>query len=208
MAKDNRRHRVIIDRERQVKLMLTTLIYILVTILVVATAVFFPSMIDLSGEFSGAADYQMEAKISAGSEFATLHHRFWPAVLLVVILLGLHSLVVLHRVFGPLYRLRMFLEQVGGGDLSSKLAFRKDDFLIREQHTVNKMLEALNDKFGRVKTSHASLDQSIGALLDAAGAGEVEASVLSAKIKEIGERQAELSQALKAIKTSAPKPGE
>lgn len=173
----------------------------MVTILVVATAVFFPSMIDLSGEISGMTDYQLDSKISAGSEFAILHHRFWPAVLLVVILLGLHSLVILHRVFGPLYRMRTFFEQVGTGDLSGRLSFRKDDFLLREQNAVNKMLDSINQKLHRVKSSYSSLEESLGALSGSTGDADVETAGFDAKMKEIQEKKAELKEAIDAIKT-------
>jgi hypothetical protein len=100
--------------------------------LVVTTAVFFPSMIDLSSDISTCDDYQLDAQVTAAQEFTILHHRFWPAVLLVVILLGLHSLIILHRVFGPLYRLRFFLQRLSTGDLSGRLDFRKNDYLSAE----------------------------------------------------------------------------
>ena len=202
MEKKNRRQQIIIDRERQLKLFIIMVIYILITVFLVSTAMFFPSMMDLSSNKPPRTSYELDAQVSAGQEFTILHHRFWPAVLLLVVLLGLHSVVILHRIFGPLYRLRNFLEQVSKGDFSQTLHFRKHDYLEKEQVSVNQMIQSVGTLIDDIKSSHEFLENDLKAAIDESSKEEADLKKVKNKLKEIGEKQALLSEAIAKIKTA------
>ena len=91
------RKKILIDR-LQYKLLGIHLLHLTCIILLFLIAIFSPVIIAL---YSDASPAQAE---QASAEFLGLHKRIWPAVPLVLILVSLHSIVVSHRIAGPLTR--------------------------------------------------------------------------------------------------------
>jgi HAMP domain-containing protein len=66
---------------------------------------------------------------------------------LVFIFLGIIVVFISHRIAGPLYRLKMFMEKVENGDYSVQLKFRKNDSIHDVADSFNRMVEGIRDKF-------------------------------------------------------------
>ena len=113
----------------------------------------------------------LETRSSAASRVIARHSWVWPAVLSLIIVLALHSFRALHKVLGPLYRFRWAFEQLGTGNLLSRVNTRKKDYLHTEEEALNKMLELLSGKLGRVKEVTEEAFKSIGELEHAANTG-------------------------------------
>jgi len=64
----------------------------------------------------------------------------WPAVLVVFIILSIHSILVSHRIAGPLYRFRQTFQQIIAGDISKMARIRKGDLLANEQEKIAEMM--------------------------------------------------------------------
>lgn len=92
------RRRYLVSR-LQYRLLAFNLLYALVIFLSLAAAIFVPPMLRLD-------DYD------AAEFFLLLHSRIWPGLLLVLLLLSLHSVMVSHRIAGPLYRFRKVFQSL------------------------------------------------------------------------------------------------
>lgn len=140
-----KRRRILIDRF-QYRLLFINLLYSLTILLMFATALFLPLILEL---YSGTLSPAEQAE--AASQFLSLHGRVWPAVFLVFMLLAIHSIFVSHRIAGPLYRFRNIFRAVADGDLSSPAPLRKHDYLTRELGVLSEMIASLRIKIKSIE---------------------------------------------------------
>ena len=83
--------------------------------------------------------------------------RLWPALFIVLVLLAFHSVLLTHRIAGPLYRFRSVLRAVAEGDLSVLVRIRPTDYLTREADLLNEMIAALRQKISSVGEQSVAL---------------------------------------------------
>lgn len=121
-------------------------IHFAVVIMVFVGALFVPVIIRMqSGDIT---DPYVQA---ASHEFLTLHNNVWIPLAGALILIILHNILLTHRIAGPLFRFRPYLEAVGKGDLSSPIRFRKRDHLQKEAEVASQMVESLREKIMKVE---------------------------------------------------------
>jgi methyl-accepting chemotaxis protein len=157
----NRRKRYIIDKRLQYRLLIYNGIYLLTIILAVGAGLFLPLVLELSNlNLSVAQQGEVASKI------LYLHSRLGPVLLIVFLILSVHSVVVSHRIAGPLYRFRATFKQVAQGDLSSVTRIRKGDFLLNEQAKIEEMIEALRSRLHQIKDEHAVMERSLQELAE------------------------------------------
>ncbi|UCD05967.1 MAG: methyl-accepting chemotaxis protein [candidate division WOR-3 bacterium] len=63
------------------------------------------------------------------------------------IVLGIVCIFVSHRIAGPLYRLKMFMEKVENGDYTVNLRFRKGDAIHDVADSFNRMVDGIKQNF-------------------------------------------------------------
>jgi methyl-accepting chemotaxis protein len=63
------------------------------------------------------------------------------------LVLAVVCIFVSHRIAGPLYRLKMFMEKVQNGDYTVKLRFRKGDAIHDVADSFNQMVEGIKQNF-------------------------------------------------------------
>lgn len=134
------RKRILIDR-LQYRLAAASLIYILTALFVFSVVVFGPLVQELQSDTHYSAQ-----KLELANILLYLHGRVWSGFLLLMLLLCLHSVIVSHRIAGPLYRLRKSFDSVTKGDLSHTAKLRKNDYLHREAEAFNEMLVSLRNR--------------------------------------------------------------
>lgn len=76
-----------------------------------------------------------------------------PIIFIILVLLFVYFIFVSHRTAGPLYHLRKAMEKVGQGDLSVHIQFRNHDEIHDVAESFNKMVEGLQEKYGKKKTT-------------------------------------------------------
>ncbi len=148
-----KRRRFLIDR-LQYRLLGIHLFHLTCITFLFLIAIFVPVILALYGSSSPE---QIE---QASAEFLGLHKRIWPAVPLALILISVHSILVSHRIAGPLYRFRKVFEAVERGDLSIRAVIRDKDYLGREADSLNQMIDGLE---ARVRSVDASVGEVHGA---------------------------------------------
>jgi methyl-accepting chemotaxis protein len=149
----------IIDRSLQYKFLAMILVYGVITEIFLAGFLFLPDFIALHDE-----DLSLEIRGAAADRVLTLHTRVWPAVLSLICLLGIHSFRVFLRLVGPLFRFRWAFEKLGKGELNFRVRLRKKDYLTQDAEIINGMIDAFNEKLGKVQLSSHDAVKSIRAL--------------------------------------------
>ena len=159
MTRSYRRRRIVVDG-LQYRLLAINLLYFLVILLILAAFLFTPLVLKLRDGTTLSAVEQQEV----ASQFLTLHKRIWPALLITFGLLSVHSILVSHRIAGPLYQFRRILKALRDGDLTVRATFRSNDYLRKEEAIINEMIEAFRAKIKNIDAQSWHLRAGLGAL--------------------------------------------
>jgi nitrogen fixation/metabolism regulation signal transduction histidine kinase len=137
-----------------------------------------------------------EERATVANDLLNLHARFWPWALgasMVVLIHCIHSLRLMHRVAGPLYRLRKVFPKIAEGNLSVRTTLRQHDYLAPEVDLVNHMTAQLQSKINQIKQAQVILALDAARMKELAVAKNDPALVALAK---------QMEQNLAAVKTS------
>lgn len=192
MTSNIMRKQFIVDN-LQYKMLLIIVIYILLGVLLAGLIMFFPSILALSAE--GKEQY------AAAKEILALHKRFWPAVFIVTVIIGGHSIFLFHRIFGPLYRFKKTMEDITRGDISYNIKLRKNDFLKDEEVVMNGMITSLRNSLESLKEDNRLLEQSIAELDTVVEAPDTSLETVRDKVNEIQQKRKKIKQGLEFFKT-------
>ena len=146
-----RRHTYIVNKSLQYRFLATIFIYCFIVVVFILVYLFVPEFIILNDK-----SLSLEIRAAAADRVLMLHARVWPAVISLIIILGLHSIVLFHRIVGPLYRFQLAFEQIRQGNMSFRVKLRKKDYLHDEEKDFNNMMEGITAKLKVIKTT--SLD--------------------------------------------------
>lgn len=182
MAMNFPRKKYIVDSRVQYKVLAVIVVYIFAAVLLTGFLVFIPSFLGLSGKVG-------EEQYAAAREVLFLHKRFWPSILIVVVLLGGHSIYLFHRLFGPLYRLKNSLKQIADGNLSLNFTTRKKDFLKEEEAIMNTMINSLREKVGTLKKDNTLLLEAINRLASELEGNEISLETVKNRMSDIRQQE-------------------
>ena len=162
-----KRRRILIE-SLQYRLLFIHLIYFVTILLIFAGALFLPLILQLQ---SGSLSVLEQGEVAG--QFLALHARVWPAMLVVLVLLALHSILVSHRIAGPLYRFRSIFKAIAEGDLSVRANLRKADYLGKESDSLNEMIMSLRTKLTDIKKHSEEVEAAILGLKETIERGSV-----------------------------------
>ncbi|MDH4081585.1 MAG: methyl-accepting chemotaxis protein [Nitrospira sp.] len=175
----------------QIRMLLQVIAYSLIVFVLLAIPVFQPLMQALDNP---ALSWEERAVVA--NDLLNLHARFWPWALgasMVVLIHCIHSLRLMHRVAGPLYRLRKVFPKIAEGNLSVRTTLRQHDYLAPEVDLVNHMTAQLQSKINQIKQAQVILALDAARMKELAVAKNDPALVALAK---------QMEQNLAAVKTS------
>lgn len=132
-----RRRQFFIDKQFQTKYMLLTILMLLAYTAVFVVIIFTPYILPLH------FNLPMEERAEAARVLLILHKNVWPALLLVIPLLGTLSIFITHKIVGPIYRLKKALKEITEGNLDTRVTLRKGDDLQDLAEHVNLLSEEL-----------------------------------------------------------------
>lgn len=151
-----RRRKFVINKSLQYSLLFVSLFYAILFLVVVGAALFIPLMVEL-----GKAEEFSEKSLQTANLILYLHSNFWPAVLLSLIFIGLHSVRTSHRIAGPFYRLNLVFRAMKEGNLPRPIQLRKGDYFFPEIELFNQMIEKFRGKVTEVQGAQAQLNEAI-----------------------------------------------
>ena len=181
----------------QVRILSHVMVYSLIVFVLLAIPVFKPLMQSLDNP---ALSWQERAVVA--NDLLNLHTRFWPWALgasVVVLIHCGHSLLLMQRVAGPLYRLTRVFPQIGDGNLCIRATFREGDYLVPEADLVNQMTAQLQTKINMLKHAQVMLALDITRFKELAIMKND--PVLTALVKQMEQNLAGLKTSLDTFKT-------
>ena len=181
----------------QVRMLSQVVAYSLIIFVLLAIPVFKPLMQSLDNP---TLSWQERAVVA--NDLLNLHARFWPWALgasFVVMIHCIHSLRLMHRVAGPLYRLKHVFPQIGNGNLCVRTVLREGDYLTPEADLVNQMTAQLQSKITALKHAQVMLALDASRIRELAVAKEDPA--LTALAKQMEQNLAGLKSSLDTFKT-------
>ena len=126
-----------IDKKLQTKYILLTVLLLLIYSMLFALILFTPYIFKFE---TGAT---LEEKAAAARILLELHKNVWPALGLVVAILGTVSIFVTHSIAGPIYRFKRDLAAVCAGNLDISFRLRKRDDLKDLAESLNMVITEL-----------------------------------------------------------------
>ena len=171
-----RRRTVVVDRKFQLgmsgRVVSYLAAYFLFFFLLAVFAPFLGSVLD------GASHEQTTVALT---DLVTMSQRLVMPLFLTFVCLGLHTVLLTHRIAGPVYRFRKMFEGVGEGNIARDVKLRKGDFL-------DELAQAYNASMVNLRTDIDDLRAEAQALLGDDGETEGTSRERGEKILQILER--------------------
>ena len=190
-----RRRRYIVDKRLQFRLLMYNGMYFLIITAAIWAGLFLPLVLDLSNP-----SLSISEQGEVAGKILYLHSRLGPVLLVVFLILGLHSVLVSHRIAGPLYRFKATFNQVAQGDLSRVISIRKGDLLVNEQTKIEEMIGTLSSRLKNVKREHAAMEQALQNLIS--GQGKASENLSKEAVAQLEECRLRLKKELEYFKLS------
>lgn len=186
----NRREKKYIDRSTQGRIAILVVANALIYIFLLALMVFGPLAYRMNTE-----DISPELQDIANA-FLALHENFWPAILVLLVMIGFHSIRVSHRMAGPIYRFKEVLKAVQKGDLTTHSTLRKGDFFVDLMDEINKATTSLSKGYQDLKDTDKKLRTAILELNEKLKNDPISSKVLKQSALDIQEHEETLRRQL------------
>ncbi len=152
-----RRRKYIVNKSLQYRFLATIIIYFFITVAFLSVYLFVPEIMKLEDE-----SLSVQVRAVAADRILTFHSRIWPASIVLICFLGIHSILFFHRVAGPLYRFHGAFERIRQGDITFQVKIRKKDYLHTEEELINEMIEAIAGKLRTIQLASLGASKSWG----------------------------------------------
>jgi methyl-accepting chemotaxis protein len=160
-----KRRRLLVDRF-QYRLIWVSVIHFGMVLTVFMVSMLLPLMLKLDDPSATYLEKQRVAEV-----LLFFNEQLWLPLGGVFLLLTVHSLLVSHRIAGPLFRFQRVFEAVAKGDLAVRANIRKQDYLHTHAKSLNEMIEALEKRMQGLETQALQAQEEAALLKQAAGPG-------------------------------------
>jgi len=141
----------LINKDLQLRLIRNNLFYLLLCVIATVSILLYP----LIHEMMFVPD--LESQYRAAQTFLLLVKWLIPAIVMVLILFMGHTIIITHRICGPLVNFTHAFDRVAQGDLTGKVYIRKGDYLKSECNRINLMIDGIAGIINRLFTNHRQL---------------------------------------------------
>lgn len=113
--------------------------------------------------FSAVQDPSAPSQERVGSAWALIHfdRTALPILIPLVFVLFAHSILVSHRIAGPLYRFGIVLREMASGNLTHRFRIRPRDYLHEEAAELQRALTSLRERLVAIRGDTRELRQVI-----------------------------------------------
>lgn len=135
-----------LEKFYKTRILVFVISYILIVASFISIFVFIPNFGQLTDP-----NLSLEVQVAAADTILDSHKRMWPALFLLVCMIGVHFFIVFNRFIGPLYRFSETFKKISKGDLSSIVKLRKSDYLTDERDEINRFISVLGKEIRKTK---------------------------------------------------------
>lgn len=182
-----RRKQYLIDRKIQLKYAILVISLLLIYTIFVLTAIFGHSVAIL---FTSAPP---ELKESAAESLLLLHYNSWPYIVLLVLLFGILSIFVTHKMAGPIFVFKRTAQQIAEGDLTKRIKLRQNDDLHDLAACFNAMTIELECQTQALYKMHEGLSDEISELEDCLKSGQCPTDIINRHFGQLHKTREEIS---------------
>jgi methyl-accepting chemotaxis protein len=150
-----KRRNYFIEKRFQLKYSILTMLLLLSFSFIFIIIIFAPYMLTLY------FDYPLVEKTEAARAILLLHAKVWPGIGAVILLFGVISILISHKVAGPLYRLKKTLAEVTAGNLNVVVKLRKWDDLKDLADHLNILIDELRTFVTTLRNDYNLLSEYI-----------------------------------------------
>ena len=191
----------LINKDLQLHLIRNNLFYLLLCVIATVSILLYP----LIHEMMFVSD--LESQYRAAQTFLLLVKWLVPAILMVLILFMGHTIIITHRICGPLVNFTHAFDRVAQGDLTGKVYIRKGDYLKSECNRINLMIDGIAGIINRLFTNHNQLMTTLQSLNEQAK-DTLTKEKLESSLKIIRQDAEYVSDTLSRFKVSVEKNGD
>lgn len=178
----------------QYRLILGNFLYLASVVLAFVVVLFAPVVATLLDNSVSLSQREV-----AAHQLLVMHERVWFAIPVLIALCILHSVLVSHRIAGPLHRFKQIFAKLAKGDLSMDINVRRHDYLREEAEIMTGMVREMGNRVRAIREDHRQASMTLPRLMDAVGRGAHEdAAVLAGKL---GTQMDALGQQIRQFRT-------
>jgi len=170
-----------INKNVQLKIALTNLMYIILIFAIIILAVLVPFYFDIFQEAELCRQY-LSAKL-----FVVLLERLAIAVVGLSVVAFIHQIIITHKFCGPLVNFGNSFKRIAKGDLTRKIRLRNYDFLKNEARQVNDMIVGLSHRVAEIKKENNLLVSALKEATDNPSDSEKHSDTIN-KAKDYADR--------------------
>lgn len=172
------KRRILIVEGFQIRFIVTQLLWLAALMAMGALVLFYRPVTIMLGD-------RPEQRLDVATRFLALHGLVWPLLIAFFASATVVSIVMTHRVAGPLYRFRRVFDDVARGVLTMRVRTREGDYLKPEAEQLDRMIGSLRGHVSKLKADVAQ----------AAGEVKVAASLTREMPAELASASAALDRA-------------
>ncbi len=173
----HKRRNYLVNKTVQVKYAILIIVMLVIYTVLVLAAIFLPQInIFLSQTLP------LPEKAEAANAFLLINSYVWPAIAVIIVLFGALSILITHRLAGPLFVIQRMIVRLGEGDLTARIRIRRGDDLREFEHLLNSMAEkqelllsVLDERFNNIASHARELPHGNSAAVAAKITAETEA---------------------------------
>ena len=155
MKTSTRKH-YFINKKLQLKYIILTMSLLVLFTIILLSVIIAPYVIAL---FS---DIPLSRQNEAAAFLLTLHNNsIWVGTSLTILLFGILSIFITHKIAGPLVRFERLAESISDGNMTIRVKLRKGDDLHELAEDFNQMADKLESLLVNIDTEHKKLSSHI-----------------------------------------------
>jgi methyl-accepting chemotaxis protein len=178
-------------------MLLFVMSYMMLVIIFMAVFIFAPDFLQMNDP-----NVPIDVRAAVADRILYGHAVMWPALAILILLIGIHFFQVFHRFIGPMYRFRRAFSDIAAGDVSFQIQLRRKDFLNIERDEINRMLSAISERIGGAQSETAEVMMLVRQMGQTEGDESGSTPMSGDRLVELRERLARLSETLGYFKTA------
>lgn len=140
-----------VNKKLQGKYIILTMSLLVLYTIALLAAIFAPAVISL---FS---DLPLSEKAAAAEVLLLLHKYIWPGIGLIILLFGVLSIFITHKLAGPVYVIERMARNMADGDLTVRTKLRDGDDLDDLAGHMNQLADNMESLLISLKDEHDKL---------------------------------------------------